>query len=168
MIWIFEMFSRNIENKIYLGIFRHETTKNNFSREHIRRVKTTHVIKGKKQSIPCCRNIFNSEKKMFYKKDIPNDDEPETLPKDIALHEVGESSRQSQKVWKRFFQIVTISLNVELSWKPLEKRIVLPNIPTMFENRKEEKLNHMLMHQIRGKTSKKCKPNIKIGISDSN
>ena len=69
---------------------------------------------------------------------------------------------------KRNFHIVAIWLNVELSWKPLEKRIVLSNRPTMFDNIKEEKLNNMLMHQMREKTMKKCKPNLDIGISYSN
>ena len=62
---------------------------------------------------------------------MPNYDEPDALPHDFALHEVGESSRKKSEGMKRNFQIVTIWLNVELSWKPLEK-IRLSNRPTMF------------------------------------
>ena len=59
------------------------------SKQHMSKVrnKAFHVVE-----------IFSIQKKMLCKKDIPNDDEPETLPEDFALHEVGESSRQSQNV----------------------------------------------------------------------
>ena len=95
--------SRKNKKIFYLGIFRNEKTKNNFSREQIRRVKTTKFIKGKEQRIECCRNIFNSENILLYKKNMSIDDELQTLPDNFALHEVGESSRKRLNVLKRKF-----------------------------------------------------------------
>ena len=82
----------------------------------------------------------------------------------------GRALDKVRRYEKENFQIVTILLNVELSWKPLEKRIVFSYRRTMWENRKEEKLNRMLMHQMMGENdekNKKCKPNLEIGISYS-
>ena len=42
--------------------------------------------------------IFSNQKKLFYEKDLPIDDELQTLPDNFALHEVGESSRKRLKV----------------------------------------------------------------------
>ena len=66
---------------------------------------------SKRQSSSKVRNkefnvveIFSIQKKiLFYKKDMPIDDELQTLPDNFALHEVGESSRKRLKLLKRFF-----------------------------------------------------------------
>ena len=92
------MFSRNIEIIFYLGIFRYEKNKKTASQGNRSEESKQHMSKVRNKAFHVGEIIQIQKKKLFYKKDMPNDDEHETLPKDFALHEVGESSRQSQKV----------------------------------------------------------------------